>query len=351
MASTSSRNVVALTGLRGLAAIWVLLYHVFGYHVFILGLGYAGVDIFFMLSGFILTHVYVADRQLVTRRGYAHFLLVRLARIYPLHLLTLLVLIMIVAVLPQYREFSARNAFSSVALVANFLLVQNWIPGLGASWNSPSWSLSAEWAAYLVFPFILWQARQIASIRNLVGFAFALLPLGAFAFYLAGYRTLDGIGLSGCMRMATEFPAGCLLYLATNKGWKADSRLGPTLFALVIVISSAWPLTQFLLLPAFALMISAAVQEKTWWSNLLGWWPIDFLGEISFSVYLTHLIVLRVLIIFNGYWFGFGRMTFAFLAILIALSVAICTYYTVELPARKLGRRAANWVIAPGELS
>lgn len=133
MASTSSQNIVALTGLRGLAAIWVLLYHVFGYHVFLLGLGYAGVDIFFMLSGFILTHVYIADRQLGTRRGYAHFLLVRLARIYPLHLFTLVVLIMIVAVLPQYRELSARDAFSATALAANFLLVQNWIPGLGAS--------------------------------------------------------------------------------------------------------------------------------------------------------------------------------------------------------------------------
>jgi len=347
----SSRNILALTGLRGLAAIWVLLYHVFGYHVFLLGLGYAGVDVFFILSGFILTHVYVADRQLATRRGYAHFLLVRLARIYPLHLFTLLVLIVIVGVLPQYSELSARNAFSSTALVANFLLVQNWIPGLGASWNSPSWSLSAEWGAYLVFPFILWQARKITSIRNLLGIAIALFLVGALALYLAGYRTLDGIGLSGCMRMATEFPAGCLLYLAANKGWRADSRLGPTLFVLVIVVSSAWPLTQFLLLPAFALMISAAVQEETWWSRLLGWWPIDFLGEISFSVYLTHLIVLKVLIIFNGYWFGFGPITFAFFAILIALSVAICTYHAVERPARKLGRRAANWVIAPAELS
>ena len=151
--------------------------------------------------------------------------------------------------------------------------------------------------------------------------------------------------------MATEFPAGCLLYLAANKGWRADPRLGPTLFVLVIIVSSAWPLTQFLLLPAFALMISAAVQRETWWSRLLGWWPIDFLGEISYSVYLTHLIVLKVLIIFNGNWFCFGRMTFAFVAILVALSVAICTYHTVEWPARKLGRRAADWVMAPAELN
>ncbi len=347
MAFTSSQNIVALTGLRGLAATWVLLYHVFGYNVFLLGLGYAGVDVFFMLSGFILTHVYIADRQLGTRRGYAHFLLVRLARIYPLHLFTLLVLVVIVGVLPQYRDLSARDSFSCTALAANFLLVQNWIPGLGASWNSPSWSLSAEWAAYLAFPFILWRARQITSIENLVGLAFALLLLGTSALYLSGHRTLDGIGLSGCVRMATEFPAGCLLYLAANKGWKTDTRLGPTLFVLVIVASSVWPLTQFLLLPAFALMISAAVQENTWWSRLLGWWPIDFLGEISFSVYLTHLIVIKVLIIFNGDWFGFGRTTFAFVAILVALSVAIGTYHAVEWPARKFGRRAANWLIAP----
>jgi peptidoglycan/LPS O-acetylase OafA/YrhL len=130
-------EISALTSLRGVAALTVLIFHVVPDFR-----GYLAVDLFFLLSGFVLTHVYRGFE--LTRQSYFNFLKARLARIYPVHLMILVVL------LPM---LNTRPDFSSGGLLSSLFLMQS--PWHSISWNYASWSISAEWHCYLLFPILV----------------------------------------------------------------------------------------------------------------------------------------------------------------------------------------------------
>ena len=150
-------DIRPLTSLRICAALWVLVYH-FRNHLD-LGLdrfglafkGYLGVDLFFILSGFILSHVYT--RAWAERRfHYGSFLWARLARVYPVHLVTLGATIAIWLVALRLGVGFEPQAFDPRMLPQHLLLVHAWGTTPTVQWNFPSWSISAEWFAYLCFP-------------------------------------------------------------------------------------------------------------------------------------------------------------------------------------------------------
>src|ERR1700734_3983062 len=115
-----------------------MLFHVFSSGgIPIIEMGYAGVDIFFLLSGFVLSHVYLRNEELATARGYMRFLGVRLARIYPLHIFTLCCLLLIVVALPDFAAHYSRSAdrLGTGAFIANLFLIQDW-GWLSGNWNA-----------------------------------------------------------------------------------------------------------------------------------------------------------------------------------------------------------------------
>src|SRR5271165_7035382 len=116
----------ALTPLRGLAALAVL-----SWHAELPPRGYLGVDLFFLLSGFVMMHAY--GQMQAGMGAYLQFLKARLARIYPVHLLVLVLL------LPQLQS---SPAFSLGGLLSSLLLLQS--PWHSMCWNFCSWSISAE---------------------------------------------------------------------------------------------------------------------------------------------------------------------------------------------------------------
>src|SRR3984957_12901227 len=169
-----------LTPLRGLAAILVAVFH------FEMAIGrfvpagttmffeksYLMVDLFFVLSGFIMLHVYGRAFDGALRRGQLrHFLVARFARTYPLHLFTLLLLVVIVRYLTNWGNppivlEQPRDILPNVFLLQSFGVCPIY------NWNIPSWSISAEWGAYLLFPFLaLWisRRRKGASILLAIG--------------------------------------------------------------------------------------------------------------------------------------------------------------------------------------
>ena len=134
--------------------------------------GYLAVDMFFVLSGFVISHVYKESfAKECTARRYSDFLKARIARIYPLHLVMLMVFLAAVA-LERAAIYLAGGSIEPVVpltgdrsvagLFANLAMLQGlWARGL--SWNSPAWSISLEFIAYLLFPLLfpwLWRARD-----------------------------------------------------------------------------------------------------------------------------------------------------------------------------------------------
>ncbi len=333
------RNIPALTGLRGVAAVWVALFHL-TVGVPILWRGDLGVDVFFILSGYVLTHVYAG--KLANAADYFGFIRARLARIYPLHLVTLCVLGLMVVALPGFAERypipDQRWGFGP--FLASLLLVQNWGYFLPTSWNTPSWSLSAEWFAYLIFPLFLFATQWPRSKTTplvLVGGLFLALYA---AFALKGLSSLSGGGAPGMLRMTGEFAAGCLLCRAVDNGL---GRLPPVAdiaaVALVLIAAILGGVFTFLVLPAVALLVLLAVQDSPT-ARLLSKTPVVFLGEISYSIYLIHWMLIQ-----GSQWFLAGRLAGTSWQViwnvglaLVCIGLSTLSYRWIEQPARAWGR-------------
>ncbi|MFM8352597.1 MAG: acyltransferase family protein, partial [Actinomycetales bacterium] len=217
-----------LTGVRFVAAAWVLLYHLQG-PLAVLGLvsipvvsdvlrvGRLGVDLFFALSGFILTHTYLT--RLGPRLGGSatvNFWWLRLARVYPVHLVMLIVAG--VAVIAEARvagEEPDRAWLNPVDFGKNLLLVQEWGSDPQRGWNFVAWSLSMEWLAYLLFPLLvvlLWHCNRRLRTRWLVAaWVVVLLPLVALALTRTDPYYTRAWGST--IRILTEFTAGAITYL------------------------------------------------------------------------------------------------------------------------------------------
>jgi peptidoglycan/LPS O-acetylase OafA/YrhL len=138
----SSGQLPALTSLRGIAAMWVVLYHysaqcfptldATGY-THLIHKGYLAVDLFFMLSGFVMTHVYHrAFSKTVTQQHYWKFIVARIARVYPLHILVLLLFVVTAVTfhlaggiaLNHQDDIPMRGPESVLAFVANVFMLQ-----------------------------------------------------------------------------------------------------------------------------------------------------------------------------------------------------------------------------------
>ena len=152
-----SGRLAGLSGLRAVAAVSVVIHH-FGAQYFPSWTGgyFAGgaylVDVFFMLSGFLLGYAYIDRSGLTTSRR--RFFLSRMARLYPAYLLGLVLsLPYFLTLLPAQGSEIARAAKTAVVSGSTLLMLQAWIPN-AQSWNNPAWSLSNEAFFYLLLTLV-----------------------------------------------------------------------------------------------------------------------------------------------------------------------------------------------------
>ena len=213
----------ALTGLRALAAVWVVLFH-YKNDLFLLvpgsivllpfiRKGYFAVDLFFVLSGFILGYTYF-EKYRGTRREYAEFLSHRLARIYPVHLFTLAVLSAMLLGAHVIHATISDSRYDPVSFVYNLLLIHSWGLEDWNTWNQPSWSLSAEWFAYVfVFPLAWVILRRVSKPLYVAG----LLVASIAVFVLWCQLTPEDHLARFIVRVTCEFFAGCCAYVIYTK--------------------------------------------------------------------------------------------------------------------------------------
>ncbi len=108
------------------------------------------------------------------------FFFARVWRIYPLHWVCLAIFVLLVKSVPE--NWWGPGPFTLNALVASAALVQNWSSKTALAWNHPTWSLSAEWAAYALFPFLTFVIGLLRDRR--LAFGLALVSLGALAVFV-----------------------------------------------------------------------------------------------------------------------------------------------------------------------
>lgn len=280
----------ALTGIRGIAALWVFFFHFGPTHSFwLFSNGYLGVDLFFMLSGFILTHVYQNSLHFTNSQSLLHFYRNRMVRIFPLHLVALAFVVIAVVSVPNFVSSFEEGFFRWPDLWKNVLLIHAWT-SFSAGWNGPAWSLSAEWLAYLLFPLGLAFLRK-ASLRLCLVYACLLLATLTAFYYATSLDQMAHAGKTGMLRMFVSFSVGlCLYRLFQANTFTPNAYLSFAFFLGCVFFGVLQPLVLW----AFALLILLSAQEQSFVSKALSSKFAFYLGEISFSFYILQWIIIEL---------------------------------------------------------
>ena len=369
-------EIKALTGLRVIAAVWVVLFHFrpllhealprFSEAMApLFNPGAQGVDLFFILSGFVLTWNYLERMgQTWSTKGTLHFLWLRLARVWPVYLVTLHLAAAWIIFTHHVGHIPSEeiHQLTAVSYVRQVLLVQLWYQPFfdGSSWDGPAWSISAEWLAYLLFGaliLVIFRMVRVTSARSLTLLAFAaslppvVLLLASGQFYTPW---------SWLPRIVMQFLAGALACAAIRRLQPTDTQrrwagyLSVTMVAGIVgalfwlyyhpiagVIDSGGVVDLLFVPLVMCLAIGAGTLPA-----LLSTRPLVYGGQISFGLYMVHELV-HTAWTWTGAQFQLnllGPMGLVRLAAVFATAFvgAALLYHVVEEPARKWMRRMVD---------
>lgn len=322
---TRRRDIPALTGLRAVAACWVVLFHVqtFTWPYLdqlplvrpLIAAGWTGVELFFVLSGFVITLTYAQRMGSRPRLGQSvHFLVNRVARVWPAWA--------VVTVLAGAWVWSLRKAGWDAdvitthadadlgSLAGQLTMTHMWgrIDHAGAGFVLPGWSISAEWTAYLLFPVavvLVWQLRRLPAWLLMVLAVAAMYPLSYEAF-TAGTPDYQQDWM---LRIACGFTAGMLTALAVRRVRVTERVESVALAALVsaiglVVTGATWAMwhrgTDYtvdhsaVVVVAFPVLVAALALTTRGPARWLAAAPMVYGGRISYALYLVHFLVLDV---------------------------------------------------------
>lgn len=309
--------------------------------------GYLAVDLFFILSGFIMSYTYLSAFERQGSAAFGSFMLKRIARIVPLNLAVLA--LFVIAAQVSLATLGRNIIYSPNAgvgdILANALMLQG--VGVGINLNGPSWSISAEFAAYLMFPLFILGAfsRHWAARRGLLAVSLAAICWLAFSHPRLGMAT-ETVS-ENLIRCFAEFAIGMATFRLFNH---ADGRrrqlLGSdaTCFGLMLACGALMLLR--LDLPAvllFPFLIVSLAFNSGRATRLMAHPVLYFLGLVSFSLYLLHQMFRPVSLLIIQHWhpapLGTGpALLFALVASLSVIPFAWLTYRFVELPGRNVVR-------------
>ena len=309
-------------------------------------LGFLGVDLFFVLSGFIISYNYWQRFSVFSYNTYRSFLWVRLARIYPVHFFTLIVsaLLLIGVRVSGFVGTKDFSTWTAGNFLANAVLIHAWRLHYIDSWNNASWSVSCEWFAYLVFPLLVLIGLKKLSvpIALMCSVLFPAIPtVSAQAAYTPPYILL--------IKVLCEFTAGCLVYHVytcrceyPRVGRKLNYGVVVALTSVLVLVWEYRRLAPDWLVLIFPFVILAVAESSGFFGRLVGSKTAVYWGRVSYSLYMTHNVTLwllkAVLPVHPG---GVGMLLF--LVYIASISVvAALTYHFVEEPARKWMRARSH---------
>jgi peptidoglycan/LPS O-acetylase OafA/YrhL len=370
-ASGARPQLPALTGLRFVAAALVVLFHARGMlpslrenaALDVLGSGYSGVSLFFVLSGFVLAYNYLTPDGTGVRDT-RDFLVARFARIYPVYLVGIIVGFPLFVRDLQRSGGNAQLWREGPPITGlTVTLLQSWVPDYACRLNCPGWSLSTEAFFYLAFPAIgIWLVRRpraslIAFAATCwviaMGFSLTYMKLNPDHFTeITAASRADWIGMvkfSPLFRLpefALGMAAGVLFLRTPEMLGRYASAIGLLASAAIVAVLTFHARLPYLLIhngllaPLFAVLIVALAGGSGPLAVLLGTRPLRLLGEASFALYLMHLAILsyatKGLEMAGKSMNTHPALLIGTLVVMQAISIAILL--TIEEPARRVIR-------------
>ncbi len=365
-----SGEIKPLTGLRIVAAVWVVLFHFRpllkavapGFSDMfapVLNCGAQGVDLFFILSGFVLTWNYL-DRMGPTwrTRETLHFLWLRLARVWPVYLVTmhLAALWVLFTLHVGHQPFQDLSGFNAISYIRQVFLVQLWFQPYfdGSSWDGPAWSISAEWLAYLLFGvlvLVVFRMARATRARGLTWLAVSASLPPILMVLISGHMYTPWSWLP---RILMQFTAGALAAAAVRQlrpgrrfrrgAGYVSLLLGAAVIGILYLVDAhpvpkvidSGALVDVLFVPlVMTLAVGVGALPAVLSTRLL-----VFGGQISFSLYMVHELV-------HGAWVWTAAQFELLLRpdaagkalvcglLAIAVAAAVALFYLVEEPARR----------------
>ena len=363
----------SLESLRGVAAIMVALFHsgfVYGDKYPVIAQGPIFVDFFFVLSGFVMAFAY--QDKIVNNLGFKSFFLLRVGRVYPLHLFMLLVWVPYIgAKWYAYHNMGLGPSDPAgdnnlVTFGSNLLLLHSLGLHDDQNWNTVSWSISVEFYTYLIFFVVVSLLRN--SYRPVYALIIAVLSYGAL--YLLADNSLLLTFDYGILRCVGGFFLGMYVFeLHKRQSFNANALVWSAVEITLIILtalaiwktdgSKTMQLTAFV---AFAAMVYVfAAQREGIISKVLNTTFLRFLGKLSYSIYMVHMIVFTVAAVLANYVLKMPSITveregadlvryinvpYADLItlglMLVVIALSWFTYTFVEAPWRDRFRRMAG---------
>lgn len=317
-ASTPVRLLEPLTSFRFFAALLVFSWHthIFANYLDKYEFGYVGVSFFFILSGFILTYVYFSRLASGNLRKVKSFYAARIAKLYPVHLLTFLVALTLglQTLQLQYTTHLLTRVFSTALM--NLTLTQSFYPSniVNFSFNGVAWSISDELFFYALFPVIIYlvaRYRHIATPKRLV-LAWFIIWASLIGFLATKQSVIDnwvyyifpplrlvdftgGVVLGMCFLKIIENPNNFFDRLQ-HKYFSVLEVAALSIIVAATLISPYLPQTLrfgMFLIPFWSLVIFVFAWQKGIVSRILSAKSLIFLGNVSFSFYMIHQLIIR----------------------------------------------------------
>ena len=361
------KEIRALTGLRGIAAVYVVIFH------YSLGLGYAtlpktflshgylAVDLFFVLSGFVMTLNYAElFRGGWQWRAFRIFLSRRIARVYPLFIVTAVYATILIG-----RGMMEGPQVGSKALLAwNVLMVQSW--GMAPSFDAPSWSISAEWAAYLLFPTLFWLGRNPVGRRAKQALVSALFAVAVLC-YLPQHivHRPDQISLLDLhvsqggwpvFRCLSEFFLGVysarVYVYQKNLRFLQKASVGTAVGGIMLLLLALRG-SDFFFVAFCPILLLCLTATPGLLVRLGSGKAVHHLGIISYSIYLVHDLLGGVVGFVHHYansqGMQHGQTYGAVVALALVYPLSLLAYRWIEKPGRTVVRGLLERPKAPRE--
>lgn len=325
-----------INGIRGIAVIIVILFH---YQIQGFSAGFLGVDIFFVISGFLMTSIIIHGLE-EKRFSILEFYLARAKRIIPALLFMILVILVLGwFILPDlyYKELGGEAA-SSVTFLSNIFYWQStgyFDTAAHEKWLLHTWSLSVEWQFYLIYPFLMaFLSRYQFLYQRLITIFILLIACSFFtavwgsifkptaSFYLLPTRVWEMLAGGLVFLLGRHLKPNTNWYKYLNFiGW-----LGLALSLLIIDASTTWP-AALVLLPVLSISIIILLRDNSVLTNNA---VMQWFGTNSYSLYLWHWPIFVCL----NYFEVIDSPAWIFLGLALSIILARLSYLYVETPVR-----------------
>ncbi|HET6157695.1 MAG TPA: acyltransferase family protein [Dongiaceae bacterium] len=334
-----------IDGLRAVAVLPVVFYHL---NISLFSGGFVGVDVFFVISGYLITSLISAEMHEGTY-SITRFYVRRARRIFPALFVmgAVSALFVFLFCLPSEAKRFSSTLAAATLFASNFYFFftsDYFAPGAEAQPLLHTWSLAVEEQFYIFFPLILWLVRRyLAAREKLVMIALALLSLAISAWLVRVDRTAAFYLLHS---RAWELLLGALLAIGTVPAIRSRALANALgIIGLALIVGSVLLYKEQMAFPGLAalapcvgaaLIIHAGKESSLLASRALSLAPVRFIGLISYSLYLWHWPI-DVLSRYVAFWYGWDPDLKPHKVVVLALSLvcAILSWHFVEKPFRQ----------------